>query len=257
MLLLGLVCCLPLAQDPGQPELARHLPAAPSPAKLPALPVDKYEPEPAPAAGLVPPRPPGRADRGAAGAAADAIRAMLADPGLLLFDQPTPGGAWWARGSNFKASFAEDGWTLYGKPLPGAPELEPIAVRLAGVRVGAEPLPIVDGKPRRDGSRIEFDHGSTVQRLDVDSGGLDLSFVFASLPARGELVVDLAVRTALEDVVERDRDRRGRPPRRMCDRAGRWARPDPCARTIRRRCDDAARDRSTHRLRRSGDEHGR
>ncbi|MEZ5965628.1 MAG: hypothetical protein R3F56_17470 [Planctomycetota bacterium] len=51
--------------------------------------------------------------------------------------------------------------------------------------------------PVREGDRVVFDHGSVRVRYDARPQGLEQSFELLSLPARGELVLELSVATDL------------------------------------------------------------
>jgi hypothetical protein len=125
------------------------------------------------------------------------LASRLEDPDLVLFDQPQPGGALWARGSNFKASFATDGWTFCARPAPDAPHNEPIRFHLNGAVVGQEAIAVGDSAPELHGQRVEYHHGEIVETIDVGGKSVEQSFVFARLPCRGELTLDLAADSSL------------------------------------------------------------
>ncbi|HLQ36606.1 MAG TPA: hypothetical protein VK348_02305, partial [Planctomycetota bacterium] len=126
-----------------------------------------------------------------------AIQAALDDPAFLAFDQPEANGPLWAKGANFKASFDNQGWQFIGQPQATAPTLQPIHFRLAGAQAGDKPLAIATAVPSRKDHRVEWQHGTVLESLDVTSHGVEQTFTFAQLPNRDELVIDLAVATDL------------------------------------------------------------
>ncbi|MBI5851475.1 MAG: hypothetical protein HZB39_10705 [Planctomycetes bacterium] len=104
----------------------------------------------------------------------------------------------WVAARGYKARFRDgEAWFL---PFLGslAPRNHPFALRVARVTVAGEPLALRDGAtPRRDGDAVRFALGALELRYDARKNGLEQSFVFASLPARGELRIELAVVTGL------------------------------------------------------------
>jgi hypothetical protein len=138
-----------------------------------------------------------QAQQRASAAARQGLEQAFADPELVLFDRPLADGPLWAVGRDYKASFDDAGFTFVGRPQPGAAEVQPLRFTLASVRAGGEPLvlqPAVLGQFER---RLVWDRGALVETVDVAGRGVEQVFTFASLPARGDLVLDLAVATAL------------------------------------------------------------
>lgn len=129
--------------------------------------------------------------------AAQGLRAAFADPDFVLFDQPQVGGPLWTRGSNFKASFDAQGFTFIGQPRAGAPSLQPIRFHAATARVGERQLAVGAATPSRHDRRIAWERGDLIEVVDVAGRGVEQTFVFPSLPERDELVLEIAVETAL------------------------------------------------------------
>lgn len=134
--------------------------------------------------------------------AVPALAVPLADGRTTPFDQPEPGGPWWTRGSNFKASFAADGWTFLPQPPAGAATLEPIRFRLTNLAIAGTVMPLAANDPQRSGQRLAYDHGAVLETLDVDGGGIEQQFVLRTLPARGEVQVGIEVVTDLPATTE-------------------------------------------------------
>lgn len=144
---------------------------------------------------LVLPQTPSSPPAGAPLASAAALlQSALRSESAMLFDQPEPDGAWWVRGSNFKAMFDDRGWTFVPQPPPDAVDLEPLRFDLAEATVGRVALAVATAKPSRSGQRLVYQHGALVETLDVDGNGVEQRFVFAALPERGEL--QIALRTS-------------------------------------------------------------
>ncbi len=120
-----------------------------------------------------------------AAAAADA-------PASVVFDQPTNDGPLWALGADYKANFAGDRWSYIARPRDGADHLQPLTFHLAGVRVDGESLPLAKAAAAsRDGDRVHLQHGAVTETLALSRTGIEQSFTLATLPQRGELVVDI------------------------------------------------------------------
>ncbi|HLQ37104.1 MAG TPA: hypothetical protein VK348_04855, partial [Planctomycetota bacterium] len=108
----------------------------------------------------------------AADAARSVVANFLADPNLVLIDQPQADGAIWARGSNYKASFDDQGWSFIAQPLHEAPGVEPIHFQLAGARVGTKVLGVSNVMPTRNDHRLQYMHGDVVEAIDVSGRGV-------------------------------------------------------------------------------------
>jgi hypothetical protein len=116
-------------------------------------------------------------------------------PSAVAFDQPIEGGALWALGSNYKASFATDGWTFIAQPAADAPAASPLQFQLVQVTANGEPLALSHATPRRLGNRVALDRGSVVEAIDLSLQHVEQTFTFATLPNRGELVVAIDIAT--------------------------------------------------------------
>ena len=121
---------------------------------------------------------------------------VFEDPDFVAIDDGDAATIWVA-GGNYKAAFGADGWSFIGRPQTGATTLQPIDFRLQSVRVGERSLALHGAARSRADHRIEYDHGSVREALDVTGRGVEQTFVFDRLPQRGELVIDVAVQTAL------------------------------------------------------------
>lgn len=114
-------------------------------------------------------------------------------PGNQLFLDSPSQGEHWARGANYKAGLDADGIRFYAAPedLNDAPPR--LGLRLQQVTVAGETVQLVGGIPVRDEARVEWHRGGCVERVDLAVGGIEQSFHFKDLPARGEVVVKIAV----------------------------------------------------------------
>ena len=115
----------------------------------------------------------------------------------MLYDAPGDGSLW-ARGASYKASFDGSGATYFpafGKraahDLPHL--LSPDAVTIGGAALAFDPTRAAV----RDQDQVVIDRGSFVESYELAPNSLEQSFVFRSLPARGELVVHLPVASEL------------------------------------------------------------
>lgn len=130
--------------------------------------------------------------------AASAPSAVLQDLGPLpplVVDAVTPAETW-AVGRGYKARITAGGLLFHALPGPELP-LQPVALALQQVQVGGIALPLRTSKRPDDGNRCGLDHGSVQEHFDLRPEGVEQSFHFPSLPTRGELVVRIAVTTAL------------------------------------------------------------
>ena len=104
-----------------------------------------------------------------------------------------------AIGPDFKASFDAASFTF--TPALGERTERNLPVTLSGARADrggpafrADPLAL----PTGIGTTVLYDHGSFVERYDVDADGIEQSFVFDTLPqGSGDLVVALDLTTDL------------------------------------------------------------
>lgn len=117
-----------------------------------------------------------------------------AQPRSLLVDQDD--GAVVVVGDHYKAEFRDGAVHFRARTGPAAPST-PIRLQLAAAAVADLALPLPAEPFVVDGTRIERHGRACSERYDAMAEGLEQSFVFPTLPQRGELVVDVAVRTAL------------------------------------------------------------
>lgn len=113
-------------------------------------------------------------------------------------------GAQWVRTAGYKAAF--DGASFTFLPYLGAdaPKNEPIAFELGAVRVAGSELATSAPVVRRDGDRVEVDHGAFVERFDARVDGVEQSFVFDRLDRRGALELEVGVETELAHSADAD-----------------------------------------------------
>lgn len=126
--------------------------------------------------------------------------AVLAVPELLV-DAPTPERTI-AVGRGFKAIVEADGLEFVAFPGPELPS-QPLALRLQGVRIGDESVPLAPAHKLVDADRpagdrvATLDHGGLREHFALRATGVEQSWSFATLPRRGELELALAVTTTL------------------------------------------------------------
>jgi len=96
----------------------------------------------------------------------------------------------WARGRDYRAAFGPEGLTFLPVFGRAAAAESPVAFRVQRVTAWAR-------FAERSGARVALDHGSFVERDDLDLDGVEQSFVCEALPGVGPLTVYLAVDTAL------------------------------------------------------------
>ncbi|MCB9876610.1 MAG: hypothetical protein H6835_03320 [Planctomycetes bacterium] len=120
-------------------------------------------------------------------------------PQTVLFDRANDDGRLWALGADYKAVFAADTWSFIARPDADAEQLEPLQFALTAARVGGGALPIAaHGDLQHDGERVHLQHGAVRETIELLLGGAEQSFTFTALPRRGELVLEIAVRGALQ-----------------------------------------------------------
>lgn len=134
-------------------------------------------------------------------AAAGALTARLRDPSFFAFDEPGDGSVW-AVGRSYKVSFSDRDFRFFGRPSSIEVPASPIDFRLEQVAVAGEPIALSAAERRRVGDVVEFDRGALVERVHVSGHGVEQTFTFDELPRRGELVVRVAVESALVAAVD-------------------------------------------------------
>jgi hypothetical protein len=111
----------------------------------------------------------------------------------VAWDEPGDG-ATWARGESYKASFGPRGAQYapaFGprQPADVVMSLSPASVKIAGSALAFDGA----AEETRSGDSIQFERGAFVERWDLGVDTVEQSFVFASLPALGELVLTIPV----------------------------------------------------------------
>jgi hypothetical protein len=107
----------------------------------------------------------------------------------LLVDEPGDGSVW-ARGRGYKAQIATTG--LHFLAARGAEEALAVDFATAAVHIGSEPLPQASPTLTYRSGSCQLDHGSFVENFALRPEGVEQSWVFASLPQRDELTIDVA-----------------------------------------------------------------
>jgi len=126
--------------------------------------------------------------------AVDAATPPLQLPPGLLHD--TVDGRHWTVGATYKASFGPEGATF----LPYFADAEcnhPMTFAVRTATVGGQALPVHETTPTRDGEMVTFAHGGLRATYELRLRGIEQMFWFDSLPARGELRLDVALATDL------------------------------------------------------------
>ena len=105
----------------------------------------------------------------------------------------------WARGSTYKAHFGHEGAAYAPFVGSDAPADYPVRFTLASVTVGGAPLALeADAFAALDGESVRYARGPVVETYHVGPDSIEQTFAFEDLPARGELVLRIAVETELE-----------------------------------------------------------
>lgn len=117
---------------------------------------------------------------------------------LLVWDQPA-GGALWAATRGYKAGFSASGATFVPALGAAAPRNTPVVFALRAVRVAGVELALAERvEPVRVGGRVVYDRGSVREVYEPRVEGLAQSFEFEPARFAGEVVLELAVASALE-----------------------------------------------------------
>lgn len=109
----------------------------------------------------------------------------------VLLDQPRADGPLWAIGHDWKAAIDGTGFSYVPFFGSQAPRNFPLRIELAQVSVGGEPLALVPGTAVGNGARVTTDRGGLTEQLDLELRAVEQSFVFAQLPNRGAVRIDL------------------------------------------------------------------
>jgi len=104
----------------------------------------------------------------------------------------------WVFGGTYKANFGREGATYVPSFGSTAPRNFPVTFRMDAVTVGGDSQNLRrDAAPALTGQTVEYRRGPCTERYDVTLGQVEQSFVFDTLPAAGDLVVELAVDSEL------------------------------------------------------------
>jgi hypothetical protein len=117
----------------------------------------------------------------------------------------TQDGTLWARGEHYKASFGAAGATYI--PVLGRRQPHDVLHALSPDRVtiGGEELAFERTAPAvRDGDHVALDRGAFTEAYELAPQSVEQTFVFASLPRTGELVVHIPVASELDGVETSD-----------------------------------------------------
>ena len=114
----------------------------------------------------------------------------------VAFDRAQTGELW-ALGTDWKASFDQGGFTFVPFFGSDAPRNFPVRIALASATVGGEALPLGAAEPTREGDVVRTDRGGLVETVATGLRSVEQSFVFATLPNRGDVHVDIAMHSEL------------------------------------------------------------
>lgn len=118
------------------------------------------------------------------------------DPDRVLFDRPE-GSDFWVSADRYKAGFGPDRVEFIPFLGSSAPQNYPVAFRLDAVSVDGSELAFASATPERRDDRIVYDRQSLLERYEPSPRGVEQSFVFPTLPQRGELRIRIAVQSSL------------------------------------------------------------
>jgi hypothetical protein len=102
----------------------------------------------------------------------------------------------WAAGAGWKARFGADGVEYVPRLGKAAPQNFPTRFDLARVTVGGAELALRTPHVARTADGVALDHGSVREIYHVAPEFLEQTFVFDTLPAAADIVVDIAVESA-------------------------------------------------------------
>jgi hypothetical protein len=129
--------------------------------------------------------------------AAPAASASLVWPADRVLTDVAGDGTVWAAAGGWKAGFGKQGATFVPHPGGGGPSVG-ATFRLRAAQVAGLALPVAAAvEAARDGMRIDYERGGAVERYELRGEGIEQQFVLRELPARGDLVLEVAVATAL------------------------------------------------------------
>lgn len=102
-----------------------------------------------------------------------------------------------ARGTNYRAVVDPAGFTFVPAFGAGAPRTYPVTFALESVSVAGTPLPMETPLVVRSGDQAMLDRTSMREVYHLDLGSVEQTFEFDELPARGDLLLDIAVSSDL------------------------------------------------------------
>jgi hypothetical protein len=109
----------------------------------------------------------------------------------------------WAATARWKVGFTAAGATF--APFLGSDAPSHVATfDLHAVHVGEMALPVGDAVPQLHDQRVAFERGPVREQYLLRQEGIEQQFVFAELPHRGALQLDVVVTTALQHHVDGD-----------------------------------------------------
>jgi hypothetical protein len=109
-----------------------------------------------------------------------------------VYDEPQPGQVW-VLAPQWKAGFTAAGATFVPFFGSDAPRNHAADFQVAAARVGGVPLPTEATQVVRHGDRVAIQRAGFVEQYLVSPRGIEQQFVFADLPVRGSLSVEIAV----------------------------------------------------------------
>lgn len=133
-----------------------------------------------------------------------AALALSASPTEVKFDRPAGEGPLWALGASWKASFDERGATFVPFFGSEAPRNFPLAISLATATLDGAPLPLRTARPEQRGMAVTYDRGALTEVIETRLAAIEQSFVFAALPHRGTLRVEVRIATELQPRADAD-----------------------------------------------------
>ncbi len=110
-----------------------------------------------------------------------------------------PDGTVWARGANWKAAFTAQGVQFVPFLGSDAPRNHPLALQLASVSAGGQPLQLeLQHPPSVRGSRVEIARGALVEAYELTLPHVEQTFTFERPVRAGALEVRMRVVTELQ-----------------------------------------------------------
>lgn len=108
-------------------------------------------------------------------------------------------GILWSLGATYKASFAADGVQFIPFFGSEAPRNFPVEFALARATAGGAPISLVPDAPTtREGDVVAIHRGGLVEQYRLEPKGMEQMFRIDRLPSRGELRLEVAVRSELK-----------------------------------------------------------